>query len=68
MRKISEIIIIIIIHGAEPFLRNRQLCSYSITSQHFMEPEGSLTCLQVPSTGPYPKPDQCSPCHLILSL
>jgi hypothetical protein len=27
-------------HGAEPFLRSRQLCSYSRTSQHFMEPEG----------------------------
>jgi hypothetical protein len=28
-------------HGAEPFLRSRQLCSYSRTSQHFMEPGGS---------------------------
>jgi hypothetical protein len=27
-------------HGAEPFLRSCQLCSYSRTSQHFMEPEG----------------------------
>jgi hypothetical protein len=24
--------------GAEPLLRTRQLCSYSRTSQHFMEP------------------------------
>jgi hypothetical protein len=31
-----------ITHGAEPFLRSRQLCSYSRTSQHFMDPEGSL--------------------------
>jgi hypothetical protein len=31
-------------HGAEPFLRSRQLCSYSRTSQHFMETEGSLPC------------------------
>jgi hypothetical protein len=31
-------------HGAEPFLISRQLCSYSRTSQHFMEPEGSLEC------------------------
>jgi hypothetical protein len=38
-------------HGAEPFLRNRQLCSYSSTFQHFMEPEGSLPCSQEPSTG-----------------
>jgi hypothetical protein len=29
-------------HAVEPFLRSRQLCSYSITSQHFMEPEASL--------------------------
>jgi hypothetical protein len=28
-------------HGAEPFLRSCQLCSYSRTSQHFMEPGGS---------------------------
>jgi hypothetical protein len=26
-----------------------------------MEPEGSLPCLQGPSTGPYPEPDQSSP-------
>jgi hypothetical protein len=38
-------------HGAEPFLRSCQLCSYSRTSQHFMEPEGSLLCSQEPSTG-----------------
>jgi hypothetical protein len=36
-------------HGAEPFLRSCQLCSYSKTSQHFMEPVGSLPCLQEPS-------------------
>ncbi|PNF14089.1 hypothetical protein B7P43_G01064, partial [Cryptotermes secundus] len=35
-------------HGAEPFLRSRQLCSYSRISQHFMEPECSLPCSQQP--------------------
>jgi hypothetical protein len=37
-------------------------------SQHFTEPEGSLSCSQAPSTGPYPDPDQSSPNRPILSL
>jgi hypothetical protein len=41
-------------HGPGPFLRNRQLCSHSRTSQQFMEHESSLSCSQEPSTGPYP--------------
>jgi hypothetical protein len=49
-----------------PFLRRRQLCSYSRTSQHFMEPEGSLSCSQEPSSGPYTEPDQSNPYHHIL--
>jgi hypothetical protein len=48
-------------HGAEPFLRSRQLCSHSRTSQHFMEPEDSLPCSQEPSTGLYREPDQSNP-------
>jgi hypothetical protein len=55
-------------YGAEPFLRSCQLCSHWRTSQHFMEPEGSLTCTQEPSTGPYPEPDQSSPYHPILRV
>jgi hypothetical protein len=50
-------------HGAEPFLRSYQLCSYSRTSQHFMESDGPLACSQELSAGPYPKPDQSNPSH-----
>jgi hypothetical protein len=50
-------------------LRSRQLCSYSKTFQHFMEPEGSLSCSQEPSsTCPYPKLEQSSPYYLRLGL
>jgi hypothetical protein len=55
-------------HGAEPFLRSRQLCSYSRISQRFMEPEDSLPCSQEPYTGSYLKPDQSNPYHPIISL
>jgi hypothetical protein len=60
--------IITFTHGAEPFLRSCQLCSYLRTFRHFMEPEGSLPCSQEPSTGPYSEPDQFNPYHPILSL
>jgi hypothetical protein len=55
-------------HGAEPFLRSRQLCTHSRFSQHFMEPEGSIPCSQQPSTGPYPEPYHFNPHHPSLSL
>jgi hypothetical protein len=48
-------------HGVEPFLRSRQLCSYSRTPQDFMEPKSLLSCSQEPSIGPYPEPDQFNP-------
>jgi hypothetical protein len=48
-------------HAAVPFLRSCLLCSYSRTSQHFMEPEWSLPCSQEPSTGTCPESDQSSP-------
>jgi hypothetical protein len=52
-------------HGAEPVLRRYQLCSSSRISQHFMEPEGLLSCLQESSTGLHPQPDRSSPYHPI---
>jgi hypothetical protein len=55
-------------HGAEPFLRSCQSCSYSRTSQHFMEPGGSPPRSHKPSTGPYPDPDRSNPYHPILPL
>jgi hypothetical protein len=55
-------------HGAEPFLRSRQLCSHSRTSQDFMEPGGLLPYSQETSTGPYPEPGQFNPYYPILSL
>jgi len=36
--------------------------SWSRNSPHFMKSKGSLLCLQVPDTCPYPEPEQSSPC------
>jgi hypothetical protein len=55
-------------YRAESFLRSCQLCSYSRTSQHFKEPEGSSPCSQEPSTGSYPETNRSSPYHPSLSL
>jgi hypothetical protein len=57
-----------ITYGAdnEPYLRSHELCRYSRTSQHFMEPECSLSCSQEHSIGPCPKPDRSTPYHPIL--
>jgi hypothetical protein len=52
-------------HGAEPFLRSCQLCSYSRIFQHFMEPEGLLPYSQEPLIGLYSEPDQSNPSHPI---
>jgi hypothetical protein len=49
-------------------LRSCQLCSHSRTSQHFMEPGGSLACSQEPSTGLYPGSDRSRPYYFILSV
>jgi hypothetical protein len=47
-------VLLLWLHGAEPFFRSRQLCSYSRTSQHFKAPKSLLPCSQEPSTGPCP--------------
>jgi hypothetical protein len=47
---VKEIILTYLLaYGAEPFLRSRQLCSPSRTSEHFMEPEVSIAYSQEPS-------------------
>jgi hypothetical protein len=45
------------LYGAENYLRDHQLHSHSIVSQHFMEPEGSLLHSQELSICLYPEPD-----------
>jgi hypothetical protein len=67
---VRHLLAYLLTHGAEPFRRSRQFCSYSRISQHFMEPEGSLSCSQEPSTSIYPEPYQSNPynpIHFILS-
>jgi hypothetical protein len=41
---IERVLITNCLHGADLFLRSRQLHSYSRIFQHFMEPEVSLPC------------------------
>jgi hypothetical protein len=50
-------------HRAEPFLKSRQMCSHSRTSQHFMKPEGLLPCSQNPPLVPILS--QINPIHPI---
>jgi hypothetical protein len=54
--------------GAEYHSKGHQLCSHSVDSQHFMEPEGSLPRSQELSNCTYPEQHQSSPQHSILSL
>jgi hypothetical protein len=53
-----------LLHAAESFLRSWTVLSRSRNSAHFMEPEGSLPRVQMPTTCSYPEPDQSSPCPL----
>ena len=43
-----------------PSWEANRFCSQSRNSPHFLEPEGSSPHSQVPSTCPYPEPDQSS--------
>jgi hypothetical protein len=56
------------LRGAESFWRIRQLLSYAIVSQHFMETDGSLPCSKEALLFPCPESDQLSPYHPILFL
>jgi hypothetical protein len=44
------------------------MCSHSVDSQHFMEPEGLLLRLHELYNYTYPEPDKSNPNHPILSL
>jgi hypothetical protein len=66
-RASRHVLTYLLTYGAQPFLRSCQLSSHSRTSQHFLEPAGSLPCPQELSTGPYPEPDRSSPYNPILS-
>jgi hypothetical protein len=46
--------------GAEYHSRGQKLCSHSVVSQHFMEPEGSLLHSQELFTYTYPEPEKSS--------
>jgi hypothetical protein len=37
-------------------------------TQEIIDSKDSLSCSQVPSTGPYPEPDETNPYHPILFL
>jgi hypothetical protein len=49
-----------LLYGAESFLRNQLVLSYS-NSPHIMELKGSVPQSQVSATCPYPEPAQSSP-------
>jgi hypothetical protein len=55
------------LHGAEPFLRSRQLRSHSRMCKHCVEPENSLPCSEVFSTGLYPESYQSYQYHPIVA-
>jgi hypothetical protein len=52
-------------HAGKSF---HELLSYSRISQTSLEPQGSLSYLQEPASGPYPEPDLSSPINPILFL
>jgi hypothetical protein len=66
IHKITVICVTNELHGAEFFLRTQQSLRYLNISQHFLKPEGSLSCSQEPATGPYPGTYESTPYHHIL--
>jgi hypothetical protein len=55
------------LHGAEPFLTDRHLCSHSRAHQNFMEPKGSFLRSQKPSAGRHLESDEYNMYNPILS-
>jgi hypothetical protein len=45
------------LHGAKS-LKSQELVRYTRYSQHFMKPEGSMSCSKEPATGLCPQPHE----------
>jgi len=67
-RQVYGILLTHFLHGADDLLEKLTGSQQVKILPTLLEPEGSLPCLQVPSTCPYPQPDQSIPCLTIPHL